>query len=73
MYYSTDSEQTSEAQVEINSPSEAVKNGIGLIAEDRKTQGIFANQMLSMNVTVAALGKLGNGLNGVSRSREGAD
>ena len=65
-----DSEQRSEAQVEINSPSEAVKNGIGLIAEDRKTQGIFSNQMLSMNVTVAALGKLGNGLNALFPDRE---
>jgi len=65
-----DSEQRDEAQVEINSPSEAVKNGIGLIAEDRKTQGIFANQMLSMNVTVAALGKLGNGLHALFPHQE---
>ena len=65
-----DCEQRSEAQIEINSPNEAVKNGIGLIAEDRKTQGIFANQMLSMNITVAALGKLGKGLNVLFPDRE---
>ena len=63
-------EKESEAQVTINSPSEAVKNGIGLIAEDRKTQGIFANQALSMNVTVAGLGKLGHGLNALFPDRE---
>ena len=57
-------------QVKINSPSEAVKNGIGLIAEDRKSQGIFANQTLSMNVTVAGLGKLGKGLNALFPDRE---
>tara|TARA_S200000501_G_scaffold89775_1_gene82949 strand:+ start:291 stop:1823 length:1533 start_codon:yes stop_codon:yes gene_type:complete len=63
-------EKESEAQVEINSPSEAVKNGIGLIAEDRKSQGIFTNQALSMNVTVAGLGKLGRGLNALFPDRE---
>ena len=63
-------EKEGEAQVRINSPSEAVKNGIGLIAEDRKTQGIFANQALSMNVTVAGLGKLGRGLNALFPDRE---
>jgi len=63
-------EQGREAQVKINSPSEAVKNGIGLIAEDRKSQGIFANQTLSMNVTIAALGKLGKGLNALFPYRE---
>ena len=63
-------EQRSEDQVKINSPSEAVKNGIGLIAEDRKSQGIFANQTLSMNVTVAGLGKLGKGLNALFPDRE---
>ena len=47
-----------------------VKNGIGLIAEDRKSQGIFANQTLSMNVTVAGLGKLGKGLNALLPDRE---
>ena len=62
--------QGAKSQVEINSPSEAVKNGIGLIAEDRKSQGIFANQTLSMNVTVAGLGRRGKGLNALFPDRE---
>ena len=36
--------------------------GMALIAEDRKTQGNFADKPVSLNTTIAALGKLGAAL-----------
>ena len=50
------------AEVEVRSPSEGVKMGMALIAEDRKTQGNFADKPVSLNTTIAGLGKLGAAL-----------
>ena len=46
-------------EVEVRTASEAVKQGMALIAEDRKTQGNFADKPVSLNTTIAGLGKLG--------------
>lgn len=57
-------------EILIDSPSQAVKNGIALIAEDRKSQGIFADKSVSMNSTVAGIGKLRGALSTISPRRE---
>ena len=57
-------------EIVIDSPSQAVKNGIALIAEDRKSQGIFADKSVSMNSTVAELGKLRGALSTILPRRE---
>lgn len=44
----------------IDSPSSAVTNGMALIAEDRKSQGIFSGETVSLNSGIVGLGKLGN-------------
>ena len=38
---------------------QGVKMGMALIAEDRKTQGNFADKPVSLNTTIMSLGKLG--------------
>ncbi len=43
--------------VSINSPDDAVRYGIGLVPEDRKTQGLLLNRPLSENISLANLGR----------------
>ncbi len=57
-------------EIAIDSPSTAVKNGLALIAEDRKSQGIFSGKSISLNTTVAGLGRLGGGLSTIVPKRE---
>lgn len=42
----------------INSPAHALKNGIGLIPESRKTQGLVLDATIKNNITIAILDKL---------------
>ncbi|MGD9734375.1 MAG: sugar ABC transporter ATP-binding protein [Solirubrobacterales bacterium] len=42
-------------RIRVRTPSAAIANGIGLVPEDRGTQGLFRNLSTSENVTVAAL------------------
>ena len=44
--------------VVIRSPREALRHGIGLIPEDRKTQGLCLNQSVGFNMSLSALGSL---------------
>jgi len=44
--------------VRINSPSEAIACGIGFVTEDRKRFGLFLDQSIVSNLTVAALQRL---------------
>jgi len=41
--------------IEIRKPSEAIRNGIGYLPEDRKTQGLFYTQDLLYNLGIASL------------------
>jgi ribose transport system ATP-binding protein len=41
--------------VKLRSPSEAIRAGIGLLPQDRKTQGLVLNMSVSDNVTLASL------------------
>lgn len=43
------------AQVEIGSPTAAVELGIGLLPEDRKTQGLLTNLSVSENIPVVSM------------------
>lgn len=54
----------------IDSASTAAKNGIALIAEDRKSQGIFSGKSVSLNSTVAGLSKLSGNLGAIISKRE---
>lgn len=45
-------------EVAFKSPYEAVKNGIGLLPEDRKQQGILLDMPIGNNVTLTALKKV---------------
>ena len=45
-------------EVEITSPQQAIKNGIGLIPEDRALQGIILDQTIRSNVSLAIFHKL---------------
>ncbi len=42
--------------VEITSPADAIRNGIALVPEDRKRQGILAHLSIKHNITLSALG-----------------
>ncbi len=49
-------------KVEINSPEDAVKNGIGYLSEDRKRYGIVVQKTVTENTTMATLEKYVKGL-----------
>lgn len=42
-------------QVQIHNPRQAIDTGIGLITEDRKSQGLLLNKGISYNITYASL------------------
>ena len=44
-------------KVKIGSPLEAIKNGIGYLPEDRKTEGLILSKSVKENITLAALTK----------------
>lgn len=45
-------------EVRIVSPSDGIKNGIGLVPEDRKREGLVLNLPVNENVVMASLGKV---------------
>lgn len=52
------------------SPKEAVDNGIVLVPEDRKLQGILSNLSVSGNINISMLDKNSNGLGVISSAKE---
>lgn len=56
-------------KIEIDSPAEAAKKGIGLIPEERKTQGIIPGMNVKGNITITILDKLSR-LGFLNKSRE---
>lgn len=54
----------------INTPMDAICNGIALCPEDRKEQGIIPNLSVGTNITISILKKLLNKLGCVDESRE---
>lgn len=63
-----------ERQVNINSPADAIKVGIALIPEDRKSDGLVLEMAISRNISLASLGKLlRNGLLSETKEEKQAD
>ena len=55
---------------EVRNPRQAIRCGVGLVAEDRSRDGVFRDQTLAFNVTVAGLGGISDRTGRVVRSRE---
>lgn len=51
------------AQVEIKSPTQAVRQGISMVPEDRKKEGLILKLSVGENLWMSYLGKLGRGIN----------
>ncbi len=45
-------------QIQMNSPSDAIKHGVGFVTEDRKRYGLVLDQTILRNMTLAGLRKL---------------
>ena len=56
--------------VDIRSPDDAVRAGIGFVPEDRKTQGLLLEHPVRHNLTLAVLRQLAGALGVVRRRRE---
>ena len=50
--------KNSEEPVELGSPRDAVQSGLALLTEDRKEQGLLLTQPISVNTSLAAVGKV---------------
>lgn len=57
-------------KIQVNSPSDALKNGIGLIPENRKTQGLVLDMNIKDNITISILEKLVNKFQIISKNKE---
>ena len=55
---------------ETRTPGQAIQCGIGLVAEDRSRDGVFADQALAFNVTVAGLGRISDRTGRLIRAKE---
>ena len=65
--------EVSARPVRFLSPHDAVKAGICLLTEERKTEGIFPNRALRENIAIASLPRLRNALGLVRSSAERRD
>jgi ribose transport system ATP-binding protein len=57
-------------KMQIDSPKKAVKHGIGLLPEDRKTQGVLLNLPIKYNITLASLMKFCGVFNRINFKKE---
>ena len=57
-------------RIENRSPKEAMDNGIVLVPEDRKLQGILSNLSVAGNINIALMDKNSNGLGVISARKE---
>ena len=55
--------------VKINSPKDAIAAGIGLVPEDRLSEGLFLPQPISENIVISEIDQLSNGIGVVDRKR----
>lgn len=56
--------------IETRNPWQSIKNGIGLVTEDRAKNGIFRDQALAFNVTIAGLGRISDRIGRLVRRKE---
>lgn len=54
----------------INSPAEAVAQGIGFVSEDRKEEGLFLDLSLKENISLTNLGAIANKFGFISAAKE---
>ena len=59
-----------EAATELRNARQAIRYGVGLVAEDRAKDGVFHNQSLAFNVTVAGLRRVADRMGRLNRSKE---
>ncbi len=58
-------------EVEMKNPADAIARGIGLIPEDRKSQGLFLDKPIMWNVTISSMKKLSQSIfRSISKERE---
>jgi ABC-type sugar transport system ATPase subunit len=57
-------------KVSIKSPADAIKNGIGLIPENRKSEGLIIDQSVKNNTTITLIDKLVSSLKFINKSEE---
>lgn len=60
-------------KVNINSPKDAIENGIAYLSEDRKKEGIVLNLSVGVNMTLSNLKNYEKGLKKLSRKKEEED
>lgn len=58
------------AATELRNARQAIRCGVGLVAEDRSKDGVFHDQALAFNVTVAGLGRIADRVGRLRRSKE---
>jgi ribose transport system ATP-binding protein len=56
-------------QIKLRNPNEAIRAGIGLLPQSRKTQGLVLSMSITENITMASLGKVSK-LSVISQSQE---
>jgi inositol transport system ATP-binding protein len=59
-------------EIQIRSPRDAIKNGIGLVPEDRKLQALFLQLAIRANMSMASLDRLSRWQIFVDEARESA-
>lgn len=57
-------------EVRFRDPKEAIQNGLGLVPEDRKSQGLLLEQSIRMNATLASIPKITNMLGIINHKKE---
>ena len=57
-------------KVKIKKPEHAIKNGIGLVPEDRRGEGLMLNTSLKWNISMANLGAIVSKLGNIVRKKE---
>lgn len=62
--------QVNGATTELRNARQAIRCGVGLVAEDRSKDGVFHDQTLAFNVTVAGLRRAADRVGRLRRSRE---
>jgi ribose transport system ATP-binding protein len=57
-------------EVRFKNPKQAIMNGLGLVPEDRKSQGLLLEQTIRMNTTLASIYKVKNKFDVINHKKE---
>lgn len=57
-------------KTKINSPQDAIRQGIGFVTEDRRKEGIVLNRSIAVNITLASLNSFASQLGWLKPKRE---